>query len=103
MATSGPVVKSAQDKREYRYTQLENGLKVLLIHDADIAESLAQDAAGDAEASFFFGCGGVLARARVGVCGGRQSCEARLRGSIGAPFDLVRRRVSLAFAPRAVP
>ena len=45
------VVKSAQDKREYRYTQLENGLKVLLIHDADIAESLAQDAAGDAEAS----------------------------------------------------
>lgn len=36
------VVKSPADKREYRYVVLENGLRALLVHDAEM-NAVAED------------------------------------------------------------
>ena len=34
------LIKSDNDKKQYQYHVLPNGLKVLLIHDPDVADSL---------------------------------------------------------------
>jgi len=34
------VEKPLRDKKEYKYFVLENGLRVVLVHDPDIAQSI---------------------------------------------------------------
>lgn len=41
MARPVEVVKSPDDKKEYRRIDLENGLAILLIHDPEAAAALA--------------------------------------------------------------
>lgn len=41
VTTLGPVHKSPNDTREYRYIVLPNGMKALLVHDAEADKAAA--------------------------------------------------------------
>ncbi len=40
MSAAVELIKSDNDKKQYQYIVLPNGLKVLLIHDPDVADAL---------------------------------------------------------------
>lgn len=37
------LIKSSNDKKDYKYLKLSNGIAVLLIHDPAVAEALAAE------------------------------------------------------------